>query len=188
MRWRWRIRVCREPGKPSIRLTRSDYGPDVSDSRLVFGESAYRCDWTAIIDGPAHGFVPGLTIRTMVVREDLLSAAAAFGLGYFVYRRWKCASSKWVWLAGVCWFAGGALLTLDGNHGTVFWKPPNISLLDFNVYDADSLSSFENWSGYMLPLVRTIFYSTGAFCCSHLGGAMEASILNHARKYTGAGA
>jgi hypothetical protein len=121
----------------------------------------------------------------MVLREDLLSAAAAFGLGYFVYRRWKSASSKWVWLAGVCWCAGGALLTLDGNHGTVFWTAPNVLLLDFNTNDGYSLSSLENWTGYILPLLRTVFYSIGAFCCSHLGGAMEASILSHVRKYIG---
>jgi hypothetical protein len=142
---------------------------------------------TTIIDPASHEyFRPArLTIRRMLLTEDLSSAAVGFGLGYFVYRRWKSASSKWVWLAGVCWFAGGALLTLDGNHGTVFWRPPNVLLLDFDRNDGYNLNSFNNWIGYILPLLRTIFYSTGAFCCSHLGGAMEASILSHVRKYTG---
>jgi hypothetical protein len=126
-----------------------------------------------------------LTIRTMVLREDLLSAAAAFGLGYFVYRRWKPASSKWVWLAGLCWFAWGALLTVDGNHGTILWKPPNVSFLDFNMNNLYSLSSLENWIGYMLPFLWTIFYSTGAFCCSRVGGAMEAAILSRFPGYNG---
>ena len=109
----------------------------------------------------------------MVLTEDLLSTAAAFGLGYFVYRRWKPASSKWVWLAGLCWFAWGALLTLDGNHGTILWKPPNVSVLDFNINNLYNVRSLENWSGYMLPLLRTVFYSTGAFCCSRFGPRAE---------------
>lgn len=118
--------------------------------------------------------------------EDLLSAAAAFGLGYFVYRRWKSASSKWVWLAGLCWFAWGALLTLDRNDGTILLEASsNVSVYDFNINDLYSRSSLENWTGYMLPLLRTIFYSTGAFCCSRFGGPIEAAILSHVRGYTG---
>jgi hypothetical protein len=84
---------------------------------------------TTIIDTSVVGDIRStrLMIRTMAVREDLLSAAAAFGSGYFVYRRWKPASSKWVWLAGLCWFAWGALLTLDGKHGSILWEAsPNV--------------------------------------------------------------
>ncbi len=122
----------------------------------------------------------------MVLTEDLLSAAAAFGLGYFVYRRWKPVSSKWVWLAGLCWFAWGALLTLDGNHGTILLEAsPNVLVHDFNIDNLFSRSSLENWSVYMLPLLRTIFYSTGAFCCSRFGPAWEAAILSYFPGYTG---
>jgi hypothetical protein len=142
---------------------------------------------TAIIDTAGGDLRHArLTIRTLALTEDLLSAAAVFGLGYFVYRRWKPASSRWVWLAGLGWFAWGALLTLDGKHGTVLLEAsPNVSVLDFNINDLYSRGSLENWTGYMLPLLRTIFYSTGAFCCSRFGPTLEAAILSHFPGYTG---
>jgi hypothetical protein len=102
---------------------------------------------TSIIDTPLVGYIrpAKLTIRSMALTEDFLSAVVAFGLGYFVYRRWKSASSKWVWLAGLCWFAWGALLTLDGKHGSILWEAsPNVSVLDVNIYDLYSRSSFDN--------------------------------------------
>jgi hypothetical protein len=34
------------------------------------------------------------SIQTSIVKEDMLDAVAAFGLGYFVYRRWKPVSAR----------------------------------------------------------------------------------------------
>jgi len=94
------------------------------------------------------------------LKADLLTAVAAFGLGYFVYHRWQPRLSKWVWLAGLCWFCQGALLPLDGG-GRIFWE------MSWNrfVYDP---TSFYSWTGYTIPFLRTIFYSVGALCCSRI--------------------
>jgi hypothetical protein len=112
---------------------------------------------TAIIEAPLTGFVR--PSRVAAVKADLLTITVAFGLGYFVYRRWSPSPSKWVWLAGLFWFGQRTLLTLDGQHGRVFWE---LAGHDFVV---DS-HTFENWSGYTLPFLRTIFYSMGALWCS----------------------
>jgi hypothetical protein len=73
---------------------------------------------TAIIEAPLTGFVR--PSRVAAVKADLLTITVAFGLGYFVYRRWSPSPSKWVWLAGLFWFGQRTLLTLDGQHGRVF--------------------------------------------------------------------
>jgi hypothetical protein len=102
---------------------------------------------------------------------DLLDAVLAFSLGYFVYHRWKSTSSKWVWVPGVCWFtlrlvhlwyAQSVLSRLTGARPAIFWELSG----DSGLPDYESL---ETWSGYTIVLVRTVFYSTGAVCCSRVG-------------------
>jgi len=93
--------------------------------------------------------------------EDLVTSATAFGLGYVVYAQWQPAASKWLWLAGLCWFVPRALLMLDGTHGS-FWEitGPSFQL---------GPRSLDNWFEFTLPCLRTIFYSLGALCSSRSG-------------------
>jgi len=100
---------------------------------------------------------------TAVLKADFLTSTVAFGLGYFVYRRWQPAAAGWVWVAGTCWFGLGALHILGGRQGTTLWE---ISGSQFPL----DIDSFVTWSKFTLPLLRTIFYSGGAFCCLHIEG------------------
>ena len=65
----------------------------------ALGSSFFRLLFGAGSSGP---------VQMMIEREYLVSAMAAFGMGYFVYRRWQPTAAKWVWLAGVLWFSWGA--------------------------------------------------------------------------------
>jgi hypothetical protein len=96
-----------------------------------------------------------------MIMEDFVTTVTAFGLGYCVYAQWQPAASKWLWLAGVCWFTPRALLMLDGTHGS-FWE----------IAGADSrltTQSLANWFEFTIPFLRTVSYSAGAFCSSRTG-------------------
>src|SRR5260370_900966 len=63
---------------------------------------------SGIFSSPFTHFVRD-SIHAAILRGQLSNALAAFGLGYFVYRTWRPAASKWVWFAGVCWLAQRAV-------------------------------------------------------------------------------
>ncbi len=104
-------------------------------------------------------------------KETILSALAAFGLGYFVYYKWRPASSKWIFVAGLTWLGWGALTFWLGERNlrvvsadrSIYW---DLSGTGCNDFDGQSCLDYIN---YTLVSLRTIFYSAGAFCCSRLG-------------------
>ena len=113
-----------------------------------------------------------VVLKSDLLTADFLNVLAAFGLGYFPYRNWRPTASKWIWLFGLCWFVCGALRALDASNGAALWE---ISREDA-AFDLDSsyknfynLQSFYHWLLFTLPLLRTVFYSAGAFCCSRVG-------------------
>lgn len=81
------------------------------------------------------------------LKQIVLSATVAFLLGSFVFYRWKYASSKWVWIVGICGFAFHAILP-DFTHFT----PEQRGYLLSVALDAVS--------------VRMVSYSLGAACAS----------------------
>jgi hypothetical protein len=100
--------------------------------------------------------------------DDFLSAFFSFVLGYIVYYKWKPASAKYVWLVGACAFGLRLTHLLVGAHGTLFAE------MYGNVHD---LPNFKDWYGFTVPLVRTGFYSAGAFCCSRIQHASSLRTL-----------
>jgi hypothetical protein len=103
-----------------------------------------------------HTFQP-LPSETAMLKADTVSAVFAFGLGFSVYLRWRPAVSKWLWLAGLVWYVPRALTTLNVNHESVFGGPSEPPI---------ALHSLADWARFTLSCIRTIFYSTGAFCGS----------------------
>jgi hypothetical protein len=121
------------------------------------------------------------TMATMLKR-DVVNGLAAFGLGYFVYRRWRQGSSKWVWVAGFCWF---------GQRAVRLWFAPSpfgILYPDHTVFrqlsgsgcNSEMIQSCSDWIVYTLPLLRTTFYSFGAFCCSIVGKQSFSELAKYA--------
>ena len=95
----------------------------------------------------------------MLLFDDCFSAIVSFGLGCFVYYKWKFASAKYVWLVGTCLFGLRATHIVTGYHGTLFAE----------VFGRVSdIPNVEDWSSFTIPLVRTSFYSIGAFFCPRI--------------------
>jgi hypothetical protein len=117
-----------------------------------------------------YGIFPAQTPGGGLRKETVLSAVVAFGLGYFVYYKWRSASAKWIFVAGLCWFGWGALefwlgqrdLRVVSAGHTVYWEMSGIGC---NSFDTQSCLDYIQ---YTLLLLRTIFYSAGAFCCSRI--------------------
>ncbi len=82
------------------------------------------------------------------VKQIVLSATVAFLLGSFVFYRWKYATSKWIWMVGICGFALHAisLAILPDLHQSVRGFILSMTL--------DAVS------------VRLVSYSLGAACAS----------------------
>ena len=102
----------------------------------------------------------------LVIKRDLVDAAIAFALGYFVYHRWRFASAKWLWVAGICLFAQravrfgfeqhGPLSVLNGSK-SLYWEMSGVGCLSDRSVCPDLV--------YTFTLLRTIFYSAGAWFC-----------------------
>ena len=129
------------------------------------------CVVTNIITSPFSHASGATNIPQMMWKQEWLNAAASFGLGYSVYRWWQPATSKWVWMAGLCWFAQRAArfwleqrafsVVVSGH--TIYWEMSGFGC-------GIELESCRDWSLYTLQLLRTVFYSVGALCCSYVGG------------------
>jgi len=121
---------------------------------------------TQIVQSPFERFTKVSSLGQSLLIEDLITSAAAFGLGCSFFRWLRPATSKWIWIAGLCWFGQRVLFPPDGNH-VVFWE---ISATRSVFPDLQALN---NWATYTLPCLRTCFYSAGALCCSRLLGRSE---------------
>jgi hypothetical protein len=108
------------------------------------------------------------TFEAFLVESGLVESIIAFGVGYFVYRRWQWSQAKWVWVAGVCWFSQRAVLFWLSQHGplsaihgshSVFWEMSGKGC-SFNAE-----SCHDRWD-YTLPCLRAIFYSIRSWFCS----------------------
>jgi hypothetical protein len=114
---------------------------------------------TAIVTTEAANIIHPKLDR-MLLFNDCFSAIVSFGLGYFIYHKWKFASAKFVWIVGAFVFGLRATHVVIGYHGTLFAE------VFGRVHD---IPNYEDWSLFTMPLVRTGFYSLGAFFCSHNG-------------------
>jgi hypothetical protein len=126
-------------------------------------------------EGPLYDLPRWKEPKALLLTEYLLSAAISFALGYFVYHRWQPAPSKWLWLAGFCWFGLGAFLTLrgrsvlEGKTGGIYWGMSGIGC----VYDVRSVSC-ANYFNYTVPSLRVVWYSAGALCRAKIATLREA--------------
>ena len=103
----------------------------------IFGTALFQAE-------PSNLFHPR-TLGGIYLKGILLSATIASLLGGFVFYRWKFATSKWIWIAGICGFAFHAIF-LRG------LAPPQRGYILSVVLD--------------LMSVRMVSYSIGAVCVS----------------------
>jgi hypothetical protein len=96
---------------------------------------------------PAHSVVGVLW------KESILDALCAACIGFGACRIWRTSAAKWTWLLAALWFAFGLRMV----HGDVFGSVlPHRS----GVLAAPDARSF---FAFTVPLIRTIFYSLGAY-------------------------
>ncbi len=122
---------------------------------------------TAIIEGP---FVRvKYPIADAVVRQDYISASAAFCLGYSIQRIWKTPSSKWMWLLGLAWVVQRAIAIILEQPMQLPSSPVSLLTYFSGIQCEADVRSCNDWSGYTIPFIRAAFYSAGAFLCDRLG-------------------
>jgi hypothetical protein len=66
--------------------------------------------------------------------------------------------SKWLWLAGVCWYVPRTLLTLNVNQDSVLDARGGAT--------SPTFQDLAHWVEFTVPCLRLAFYSAGAYCCS----------------------
>jgi hypothetical protein len=116
-----------------------------------------------ILELPFERFTVVSSLRESMFIMDLLTSACAFGLGWIVYYRWRPAAAKLVWAIGLCWFGQRALFPPDGNH-VVLWE------VFATRFGSPDWAAMGNWTLYTVLPLRLMFYSAGAFACSHKAG------------------
>jgi|SRR5579871_48168 len=135
---------------------------------LAFGVNLIvACVATNILSSPFSHARSG-NISQMLWSHVWLDSLAAFGLGYSIYRWFKPAAAKWVWIAGLCWVVQRAVRyyweqrtysVLAGGH-SVFWEMSGLGC-------DSTVESCRDFGLYTLQFLRTVFYSLGAICCSY---------------------
>lgn len=109
----------------------------------------------------SHIYAPR-TIAGALHREYVLSAILALPLGYFVFYKWHWSEAKWVWVAGAIWFAE-RVISLGHERPSVLSVPPSVLDVARNMFDPPYAAGR---TLYAFILIRTFFYSVGAWTCS----------------------
>ncbi len=99
------------------------------------------------------------SLWTNVGVDGGLSAVGAFILGYALYGAWKRAEMKWIWLAGAAWCGVGLL--------RASLEPRSVLDADesYNIFGGITRADIQDamtWTVFVLPFIRTLFYSAGA--------------------------
>jgi hypothetical protein len=111
---------------------------------------------TAILDTGVRRAIPPHTVSAIVWKEIILSVVCAAFLGFSMWRTWRSAAAKWVWVLTALWFAFG-YLTIAGN-ANVWGRFPGFS--SGSVLSAPDVRTF---FAFTIPLIRATCYSIGAY-------------------------
>jgi len=127
------------------------------------------CLGTRLVVTPFDRALKSADIFHVILKSDLLSGVAAFGLGWFVYHTRGSVTAKWVWIFGLCFFSYGAIHFLqEPISSSVLHPRPRHSLYwEMSGLGCRSdLDSCRDWGLYTLQLLRTMSFSAGAVCCT----------------------
>jgi hypothetical protein len=132
---------------------------------------------TAVAEDALRSHFRYNSLRQSLLTSDAINALTAFALGYAAcrfasYRKWPANTSKWVWVAGLCWF-GQRVVFAPNEHHIPVWE---ISATSSVLPDYGDLS---NWAGYTVPFLRTVFYSAGARWSSDRTGTVTDNTSGH---------
>jgi hypothetical protein len=125
---------------------------------MFLGNFATAMLGTTLVVAPLHYLPRPHSAPAILLREDILSAVCAFGLGYIAYLKWKSESAKWLWTVGTFIFLLGAFHISQRAGGTLFFEVTGRG-------PRNDAANLLDWSVYTLLFVRTVSYSLGAVCC-----------------------
>ena|SRR6266404_2926846 len=111
---------------------------------------------TAILDTGVRRVIPTHTVSALVWKEIIVSVVCAAFLGFFMWRTWRSAAAKWVWVLTALWFVFG-YLTIAGSANV--WGR-------FSGFSSGSVLSgpdVRTFFAFTIPLIRAICYSIGAY-------------------------
>ncbi len=141
-----RNRDGRDAGRPMLRSLKFCGGLFTNLVVAVIG--------TAILDTEVRRVIPTHTASALRV-EIILSVVCAAFLGFFMWRTWRNAAAKWVWVLTALWFVLGCS-TIAGSANV--WGR-------FSGFSSGSVLSgpdVRTFFAYTIPLIRAICYSIGA--------------------------
>jgi hypothetical protein len=127
---------------------------------------------TAVVETPLGHLYRVHNIDQVLEKEYLLSAGCALLLGYFVYRRWRPTSARWVWVMGFFWFVVGVVSVLHSQPVSVLASHPPSLLRTFSgadCIDGTRALGCRDWLLFTLPALRLVIYSLGALLCAGVG-------------------
>lgn len=126
---------------------------------------------TAAVGLPISRALRAHTIAGIVGREWILSIVVAAGLGFFTWRSWKFAASRWVWVLPTLWFAFWFILAVSepSYHSVFVSKNLWTRFSGLECAEGPRAPGCMNWLIFTLPFVRGAAFSIGAWLASSFG-------------------
>jgi hypothetical protein len=124
---------------------------------------------TAAVASPISRALHPHTIAGVVEREWILSIVVAAGLGFFTWRSWKFAASRWVWLLPALWFGFRFILAVsEPSYHSVLVVHKSLWSRFSGLECAEGLRApgCLNWFLFTLPFIRGAAFSIGAWLAS----------------------
>lgn len=111
---------------------------------------------TAILDSEVRSAIPPHTVSAIVWKEIILSVLCAAFLGFFMWRTWRTAAAKWIWVLPLMWCFFGYLAMA---------KSPNVwgRFSDFSSGSVLNAPDVRPFFALAIPLIRAVSYSIGAY-------------------------
>lgn len=111
------------------------------------------------LDTQVRSVIPTHTVAAILWKEVILSVLCAAFIGFFMWRTWRTSAAKWIRVPATLWFAlGYATIARSGN--------PWGRLSGFSSESVLSGPDPKTFFAFTFPLIRSIFYSVGAYISS----------------------
>src|SRR5438094_2019628 len=123
---------------------------------------------TAILDTAFGKVFPARSLLVLLWKEWILNIACAAFFGFVMWRAWRSAAAKWMWVLPAMWFVLRFLPTLLGRGSQSVLASGSI-WSQFSGADCETgiqALGCRNFFVFTIPLIRGISYSVGAFFSS----------------------
>lgn len=113
---------------------------------------------TAVLDTELRRVIPIHTVSAILWKEIVLSVLCAVFLGFFMWRTWRNAAAKWIWVVTALWFVFGYLMIARSPN--VWGRFSGFGFGSGSVLSGPDVTTF---FVFTIPLIRAVCYSIGAY-------------------------